>query len=176
MRYIPSAIGSQRNNLYSKILFFFFVIAAFSARAQDTTLTQYTGKYVFPEGSSPADAQVTFDGNNLTITASLGTANLKHLSGDSFSIPQYNGTVDFLRDSTQKVTGIKVQISVADIDVEGKRVLDAAAEDKKDKQKKVNKVSVSFGRKQNPATGLSAASELAADLRFRLPELPPSRG
>lgn len=93
---------------------------------QDVALAQYTGKYIFPEGSVPADALVSLNGSSLIIKASLGTASLKQVQGDLFTIPLYDGKVEFLRDGLKNINGMKVQVAVADIDMEGKRVSDTA--------------------------------------------------
>lgn len=98
------------------------LIMGHAAFAQDTALVNYTGKYIFPAGSAVDEADVTLEGQTLTISASLGTASLTRSGGDVFTIPQYNGRVEFLRDSSENIAGIKVLIGMADIEAEGKKV------------------------------------------------------
>lgn len=96
-------------------------ITASISNAQDTSIVEYTGRYVFPAGSAVEEADVTSEAGTLTISASLGVASLTREKGDIFLIPQYSGKVEFFRDTTKKITGIKVIIPMADIDAEGKK-------------------------------------------------------
>lgn len=74
----------------------------------DSTLKEFTGKYVFPDGSVISEVSVTLDGDALSITAPMGTSALERKEGDAFTIVQYNGTALFTRDANKKVTGVTI--------------------------------------------------------------------
>lgn len=125
-------LASNRRNLPGRLIVAFVIslIISGSVCAQDTTLVQYTGKYIFPSGTAVDSAEVTSNGQSLVISATLGSATLSRKAGDEFSIPQYGGKVVFLRDAAKKISGIKIQIDAADINAEGKKVDEGAAASK----------------------------------------------
>jgi hypothetical protein len=92
----------------------------FVAAQQDTTLQQYTGKYVFKEGSAVPDMTVTLNENGVLIASSVqGSSELKKTEGDVFTIVAYNGLATFKRNDAGKVSWVKVE--VGDIVLEGTR-------------------------------------------------------
>lgn len=95
-----------------------------TAHAQDTTLKEYVGKYVFPEGSFVPDADVTLKDTVLNINSAQGASDLVKQSRDTFALAGYDGTAYFKRDSTGKIAGIKVQVQ--DLLVEGAKEADSS--------------------------------------------------
>lgn len=80
-------------------------------------LQDYTGRYIFPEGSLAEDAVISIVNDTvLNITASVGECDLKHIKGDSFALPQYGGSIVFNRNTENKIDGFTVSIPMADID------------------------------------------------------------
>lgn len=87
--------------------------------AQDTTLKEYIGKYIFPEGSYVPSAEITLKDSILTINSVQGASDLVKKAKDTFALSSYDGTAYFRRDSNGKIAGIKVEVS--DILLEGTR-------------------------------------------------------
>lgn len=85
-------------------------------------LTEYTGVYTFPAGSVVERAEVTLSDSLLWIEAPIGSAKLKWESGDRFIIPEYQGSAEFLRDSLKQISGIKVNIELANISLQGQKL------------------------------------------------------
>lgn len=79
-----------------------------SEKSEKSNLSEYTGKYIFPAGAVVYDAVITLLRDTLNASVSLGSVSLVPVEKDSFGIPQYGGTVIFLRDKQDQVTGLKV--------------------------------------------------------------------
>jgi hypothetical protein len=101
------------------VLLIVIFTTVFSAYAQDTSLNVYSGRYTFPEGSRVTESMVEVKDNKLYISSALGAATLTRQQGDTFSVDEYGGQIAFLRDTTKAVTGIKVNIPAADLDLQG---------------------------------------------------------
>jgi hypothetical protein len=102
-----------------KYLFLFAgLVLSLSVWAQDTTLSVYTGKYTFPAGSSITESLVEVKDGKLFVSSTLGAATLTRQQADTFSVDEYGGQIAFLR-SNEKVTGIKINIPAANLDLEG---------------------------------------------------------
>mgnify|MGYP003519393944 CR=1 FL=1 len=84
---------------------------------QDSTLAQYSGKYIFQAGSPVPDATVNVAGQNMTVTSAMGTATLVKIEGDLFSLVEYSGTAEFKKNEAGKV--ISVIIRVGDTEIFG---------------------------------------------------------
>lgn len=97
----------------------FFVLLVFSAvNAQTDSLQQYTGKYMFPEGSPVTEIGVVLENGLLTATSAMGNSELKNTATkDVFEVVAYGGIATFKRSTEGKVNG--VQIQVQDINMEG---------------------------------------------------------
>lgn len=99
-----------------KKLLFFFCMALFVfsfAQAQqipilDSSLQQYTGRYVFPDGSVITEALVTLENGALTVTSSAGISSLEKKSEDLYIVTKFSGTAKFNRDASKKITGISI--------------------------------------------------------------------
>lgn len=101
------------------IFLFIGLFVTFSAHAQSDSLKTYTGKYIFPEGSPVTEAIVELKQDKLTISSTMGSASLTRQQGDIFSVDEYGGQVEFLRDTAKSISGIKVNIPAANIDMQG---------------------------------------------------------
>jgi hypothetical protein len=109
-----------------QILFIMAVLATFGAHAQNTSLTEYTGKYNFGEGSSISQALVELKDDKLVISSDRGAASVTRLESDSFAVDEYGGYVAFRRNATKLISGIKVYIPAGNIDIEGVKADSAA--------------------------------------------------
>ena len=100
------------------IVFLFLIGVGTAVHAQqDSTLQQYAGKYIFPQGSAVTEAVVSLDAGVLSISSAIGAATLSKIEADRFAIVEYNGTAEFKRNDAGKIIGIHVV--VADLDLTG---------------------------------------------------------
>ena len=90
-----------------------------SLYAQDTTLNEYVGTYTFPEGGPVTTVDVKLENGSLVASSTAGSSPLERISKDTFNLVTYNGKVYFSRDSTKKVSGIKIEVE--DTILEGKK-------------------------------------------------------
>jgi len=88
-------------------------------RAQDTTLNEYVGTYTFPEEGPVTTVDVKLENGSLVASSTAGSSPLERISKDTFNLVTYNGKVYFSRDSTKKVSGIKIEVE--DTILEGKK-------------------------------------------------------
>jgi hypothetical protein len=87
----------------------------------DSTLQQYVGKYVFPEGSVVPDVVVTLDNGALHMTSTAGESPLEKQGDDLYAITQFQGTAKFNRNTDKKIVG--VSIDAQGYKLEGTKVL-----------------------------------------------------
>lgn len=78
--------------------------------AQTDSLQQYTGKFIFPEGSPVLEIEVIIDNGLLTATSAMGNSELKNVGKDVFEIVSFGGVATFVRDSTQKITLLHIEV------------------------------------------------------------------
>lgn len=92
-----------------KILFStFLVLSGLILNAQDTTMKEYVGKYVFPDGSVVPDVEVVLQDSVLTMTSTAGSSTLVKLGVDSFQIVEFSGTAVFRRGEDKKVNLVHI--------------------------------------------------------------------
>jgi len=84
---------------------------------------EYAGRYVLPENGIVHDATIEINDNVLIVSVPQGSAELEYLEFEKFSIPQYGGVVEFIRDSVDQVVGLKAYIPSMEVEVEAKKVL-----------------------------------------------------
>lgn len=87
--------------------------------AQDTTLNEYVGTYVFPEGSMVPSVDIRIENGSLMASSSAGSSGLEKISKDTFNLVSYTGTVYFIRNGDKKIDSIK--IDAQDVILEGKK-------------------------------------------------------
>jgi hypothetical protein len=94
-----------------KLILFSLFLTTFSfvVNAQtDTSLQQYTGKYVFAEGSVVPQAVVTLENDGLMVTVSAGASALVKQAEDVFTITAFQGTATFKRNDAKKIIGVSI--------------------------------------------------------------------
>ena len=92
--------------LFLSLLAVIFFVAL---HAQDSTLKQYTGKYIFPDGSVVTEIDVTLDSSGvLSSNTAVGSSVLEKLGVDSFSVVSFQGVAVFKRDAGKKITGVVI--------------------------------------------------------------------
>lgn len=110
-----TAVLSEKFHRYMKktlLIVFAMVFATVLVNAQaDSTLKEYTGKYIFPAGSPTPEATISLDGGTMYIASSMGSATLAKVEGDVFSIVEYNGTATFKRNEQGKIVSVLVAVA-----------------------------------------------------------------
>jgi hypothetical protein len=93
-----------------KFFFFLFAVISFSAvNAQTDSLQQYTGKYVFPDGSVVPTVDVTLTDGALSMSSAAGSSALTQLGVDSFEVVQFTGIAVFKRGEDKNVNGVHIE-------------------------------------------------------------------
>jgi len=82
-----------------------------SIQAQDTTLTQFTGKFKFAEGSPVQEVVISADNGTLVAATAMGSFVLQKTGEDQYFIADYQAPVIFKRDSNKKVIGLSISVS-----------------------------------------------------------------
>jgi hypothetical protein len=103
----------------TKLLFLFSILLSFAVVNAQDTLTQYTGKYVFPDGGPVPEVEVTLTDGALSMGSVAGNSLLIQLGVDSFLIVEFSGTAVFKRAEDNKVNG--VHIDAAGYILDGKK-------------------------------------------------------
>jgi hypothetical protein len=83
-----------------------------SVNAQDAPkppLSDFVGRYVFPEGSVVPDVTVAQSGEALTMTSAAGSSSLSELGRDSFTIVEFSGLAVFKRGEDKKVNAVHIE-------------------------------------------------------------------
>ena len=96
------------------ILFILTSILILSANAQSDPapkppLSDYVGRYVFPEGSVVPDVTVALNGDALSMTSAAGSSALTELGRDSFTIVEFSGVAYFKRGEDKKVNAVHIE-------------------------------------------------------------------
>ena len=92
-------------------------MVALSAGAQDSTLKEYVGKYIFPEGSIVPTAEVYLNGAELTVNSVQGSSVMQKVAKDTFALVSFDGMAYYTRNKAGQVSGVKVV--VGDIVLDG---------------------------------------------------------
>jgi len=79
-----------------------------SIQAQDSTLTQFTGKFKFAEGSPVQEVVISADNGALVAASAMGSFVLQKTGEDQFFIAEFQAPVVFKRDSNKKVVGLTI--------------------------------------------------------------------
>lgn len=100
-----------------KIILFLFLFSgiitvyAQSDPAPMPPLEDFTGKYVFPEGSPVPDVDVTNNSGVLYMSSVAGSSTCTRLGADSFQIDQFDGWAVFKRGEDKKVNAVHIEAS-----------------------------------------------------------------
>lgn len=84
-------------------------VSFLAANAQTDSLQQYTGTYVFADGSPVPSVDVTLADGALSMGSAAGTSALTQLGVDSFLIVQFSGTAVFRRGEDTKVNAVHIE-------------------------------------------------------------------
>jgi hypothetical protein len=93
-----------------KILFSLLCMVAISASAQDSTLKEYVGRYIFPQGSIVPSAEVTLNDNVLMVNSTQGSSVMQKVGKDTFAIISFDGMAYYSRNKAGQVSGVKVLV------------------------------------------------------------------
>ena len=93
--------------LFSTLLLSVFI----TIQAQDTTLTQFTGKFKFAEGSPVQEVVINADNGTLIAASAMGSFVLQKTGEDQFLIADFQAPVVYKRDSNRKVIGLTISVS-----------------------------------------------------------------
>ena len=88
---------------------FNIVANAQSDPAPKPPLSDFVGRYVFPEGSVVPDVTVALSGEALTMTSAAGSSNLTELGRDTFTIVEFSGVAIFKRGEDKKVNAVHIE-------------------------------------------------------------------
>ena len=88
---------------------FIFCANAQSDPAPKPPLSDFVGRYVFPEGSVVPDVTVALNGEALSMTSAAGSSALTELGRDSFTIVEFSGVAYFKRGEDKKVNAVHIE-------------------------------------------------------------------
>jgi len=105
------------------LLLLFALSGTFILSAQQTpksdSLTEYIGKYKFPDGSEVTEIRIVVENGVLWAKSDKGDSELKRIEKDSFEVVTYTGTATFKMDEKGKVNVL--HIAVGDLIMDGTR-------------------------------------------------------
>lgn len=90
------------------IVFAGFFTSAFAQK--DSTLKEYTGNFIFPEGSVITYVNIVYSDSLLVYNSEQGKGILTKQKEDTFAIPSHSGTAFFTRDGEKRVAGIIIDV------------------------------------------------------------------
>ena len=93
-----------------KILLMAFILMGVmaTANAQTSTLKDYLGKYVFPEGSPVTEVTITAEDTVLTINSAMGSTPLEKKGTDTFYLAAYDAPIIFKRGANNSVETLTI--------------------------------------------------------------------
>lgn len=92
-------------------------IVTLAASAQDSTLKEYVGRYIFPDGSVVPSAEVSLNGNVLSVSSTQGSSPMEKRGRDTFALVNFNGMAYYKRNDKGAVMSVRVE--VGDIILDG---------------------------------------------------------
>ena len=94
----------------SLLLFTAFIfIVGNSQTSSKPPLTDFVGRYVFPDGSVVPDVTVIISDDVLNMSSAAGASALTELGVDSFNIVQFSGLAAFKRGDDKKVNAVHIE-------------------------------------------------------------------
>lgn len=87
----------------------FLIIVVNAQTSPKPPLTDFVGKYAFPDGSVVPEVDVTLSDNVLTMSSVAGTSVLTELGVDSFQIVEFSGIAIFKRGDDKKVNAVHIE-------------------------------------------------------------------
>lgn len=90
---------------------FFVVCLSFGSQAQAKadSLTEYTGVYVFPDGSVVPEVEVLLTDSTLSMTSAAGSSVLVKQDKDLYTIVEFSGTALFKRNEARKIIAVHIE-------------------------------------------------------------------
>ena len=85
------------------------IIGFLSVNAQTDSLKQYTGTYVFGDGSPVPSVEVSMTDGALSMSSTAGNSSLTQLGVDSFQIVEFSGTAVFRRSEDKKINAVHIE-------------------------------------------------------------------
>ncbi|MEY4049448.1 MAG: hypothetical protein RL262_282 [Bacteroidota bacterium] len=79
-----------------------------TANAQTSSLKDYLGKYVFPEGSPVTEVTLTAEDTVLTINSAMGSTPLEKKGVDTFYLSAYDAPIIFKRGADNSVETLTI--------------------------------------------------------------------
>jgi hypothetical protein len=90
-------------------LFLVVMISFLAVNAQTDSLKEYTGTYVFGDGSPVPSVEVSIADGALSMNSTAGNSPLTLLGVDSFQIVQFSGTAVFRRNEDKKINAVHIE-------------------------------------------------------------------
>jgi len=81
-----------------------------TANAQTSSLKDYLGKYVFPEGSPVAEVTLTAEDTVLTLNSAMGSTPLEKKGVDTFYLAAYDAPIIFKRGAGYAVETLTIVV------------------------------------------------------------------
>jgi hypothetical protein len=100
----------------------FLLSSAIFMQAQTDSLKEFTGRYVFAEGSVVPDVTVALEGEQLSMSSTAGTSALTKAGVDSFTIVEFQGIAAFKRNEEKVINAVHIEA--------GGYILDGTKEEK----------------------------------------------
>lgn len=88
----------------------FAIALSLSALGQDTPLQDYIGRYNFPAGSPVPNVELKLVEGVLIGESQMGSSTFTRKEGDIFTIVEYNGTAEFIKNAEGKIVAVKVTV------------------------------------------------------------------
>jgi len=86
-----------------------FIISANAQTDPKPPLSDFVGRYVFPEGSVVPEVTVALAGEALNMTSAAGSSVLTESGRDSFTIVEFSGLAVFKRGEDKKVNAVHIE-------------------------------------------------------------------
>jgi hypothetical protein len=99
----------QPKSMKKILLLSTLLLAAFvTIQAQDSTLTQFTGKFKFAEGSPVQEVVISADNGALVAVSAMGSFVLQKTGEDQYFIAEFQAPVLYKRNNDKKVVGLTI--------------------------------------------------------------------
>lgn len=108
-----------------KLIFLALLSVTIAANAQADSLSQYAGKYKFPEGTIITELSIVVENGTLIANSSQGNSEFrKTVEKDVFEVVEFDGLATFRRDQAGKIAGVKIEVN--NMVLEGTKAEDSA--------------------------------------------------
>ena len=73
-------------------------------------MKEYVGRYIFPDGSIVPSAEVSLNGQVLTVNSTQGSSPMEKRGRDTFALVNFDGMAYYRRNDKGIVTGVRVEV------------------------------------------------------------------